>query len=206
MRRRGWSNCGTRTRTAQFNSRFANLAEGFPPFQGMTNTMRFLLISATLSMPVLAQPAARSNNSFLDEALFPRLKTDQQVAELVKQAGFQPTLNGQAQLNRFQAVTPRCTVEVWFSIAEDKTNLEFVTKIRELTDEEAPHYNALLAQLKQATPPGKFNMYFEVLRVSSGKLVLLLDVMLPNRGATPSEVTDVVSQLAEVALAALGGH
>jgi hypothetical protein len=48
-------------------------------------------------------------------------------------------------------------------------------------------------------------MFFRVAQIGNGKPVLLLYVMLPNRGATPSEVKAVVSQLADVGVATVKG-
>jgi hypothetical protein len=180
---------------------FANLPASFTPCQGMTKTLRSLLISAALSMPVLAQPGAPSDHSYLDEVFFPKLKTNQQVVELVKQAGFKPTLNEMFGFSQFEAVTPRCTIGVWFTISDDGNDLLFTSKLRELTGDEAQHTDDLLARLNRSTPPRKFAMFFEVMGIGAGKPVLLLNVKLPNRGALPSEVTAVVSQLADVGVA-----
>jgi hypothetical protein len=187
------------------NFRDANLPVSLTPYQGMTKTLGSLLISAALSMPVFAQPAPASPHNYLYDILFPQLKTDAQVAELVKKAGFNPSFNALVKLNRFEAALPTCTMEVWFTVGDDANNLAFVIKIRELTDAEAQHSDDLLNRLARATPAKKFDMFFRVMQVGNAKPALLLYAMLPNRGATPSEVKDVVAQLADVGLPAANG-
>jgi hypothetical protein len=171
----------------------------------MTTTLRSFLISAALSLPVFAQTPAPHYNSFLDEVFFPKLKTDAQVAELVKKAGFQPSLNPVFQFNQFQAALPGCTLGAWVTLSDDGGDLMFATKLRELTDSEALRRDDLLGRLEKTTPAQRFDMFFRVAQIGNGKPVLLLYVMLPNRGATPSEVKAVVSQLADVGVATVKG-
>jgi hypothetical protein len=74
-----------------------------------------------------------------------------------------------------------------------------------LTDSEALRRDDLLGRLEKTTPAQRFDMFFRVAQIGNGKPVLLLYVMLPNRGATPSEVKAVVSQLADVGVATVKG-
>jgi hypothetical protein len=172
----------------------ANLAVGFTPYKGMTKTLSSLLISAVLGMRAFAQVKAPHYNSFLDEAFFPKLKTDEQVAELVRKAGFTPV----SQV--FVAKLPTGEMNVKFTLSDDGNDLVLVLNLGALANEQAKHIDQMLSQFEGARPSQmKFRSFLYTRRISQDSVALALLVLIPNRGTTPAELKQAVSELAQTA-------
>jgi hypothetical protein len=167
----------------------ANLVVKFAPYKGMPKILNSLLIAAALSTPGFAQVAAPRYHNFLDEVLFPKLKTDQQVAELVKQAGFNPAAD------RFRAALPWGTMEVWFTISDDGTNLVFYAGIREVTNVELQRTSELFLKLAAGAGRHQFNSGLRIVQIGQDKPMMVMFVQIPNHGATPADITGAIRQL-----------
>jgi hypothetical protein len=184
-------NCGMSTGCNK-SLRSANLPANFAPYKGMTKTLTSLLISAALSMPMFAQSDAPRPNAYLDEVFHPKLKTEEQVAELVRKAGFSP------DVNEFATIQSWCIMSVFFTIDSlDGTNLQFFTKVRDLKRDEFQRRNELMSQIAANTPKGQFTSTLRII-VKDGVPMLAAFVLVPNHGATAADVTAAVEQLNKV--------
>jgi len=171
---------------------------GFAPYKGMTKTLRSFLISAALSIPALAQTAAPHYNGYLDEIFFPRLKTKTQVEELVKKAGFTPVSQ------TFEAKLPTCEIQVAYALSDDGNDLILILKLGALANEQAAAFDNLSAQFREYKPAQlKFRSQLYTSRVDRDNVALGLIVLIPNRGATPEELKQAVSELARTAEATM---